>query len=444
MAWSMGWTWQEGLVFGLALSVASTVVLLRALEDRRLLDSRRGTIAVGWLVVEDLITVFALVMLPVLAELATGTGTGGAGQLLGELARTLLSVGAFVLVMLVVGRRVIPWALQKVASTGSRELFTLAVLAIALGVAFGAAVLFDVSYALGAFFAGILLNESELSGRAAEHSLPLRDAFAVLFFVAAGMLFDPAVLVERPGQVLATVLIVVFGKSVAAYALVRLFGDGRDTALTVAASLAQIGEFSFILAGLALSVGLLPEEGRDLVVAAALISIIVNPFLFTSLDRRRAQAREAADVPPGPALRPGGHAIVIGYGRVGRVVAEDLGGHGITLVVVDDDESLIHRAHAAGIPGVRGNALSDRVLAETHPESASVCVVAIPIALEAGEVLGKLRAMNPDLILVARAHRDGELDYLREQGADDAVMAERELAHALAERAVDALAGPTA
>jgi CPA2 family monovalent cation:H+ antiporter-2 len=290
----------------------------------------------------------------------------------------------------------------------------------------------------------MLLNESELSGRAAEHSLPLRDAFAVLFFVAAGMLFDPVVLVERPAQVLATVLIVVVGKSVVAYGLVRLFGEGDDTAFTVGASLAQIGEFSFILAGLALSVGLLPEEGRDLLVAAALISIIVNPFLFTVLDRRRArQEADGEDVPPGPPLPPGGHAIVIGYGRVGRVVAEDLGRHGIPLVVVDDDEDLIHRAHAAGIPGVRGNALSDRVLTVTHPESASVGVVAIPVALEAGEVVAKLRAKNPELILLARAHRDGELGYLVDQGADDAVMAERELAHSLAERAVDAVARPT-
>ncbi|MET0832064.1 MAG: cation:proton antiporter, partial [Acidimicrobiia bacterium] len=252
MAWGLDWSWQEALVFGLALSVASTVVLLRALDDRRLLETKRGRIAVGWLIVDDLVMVLALVLLPALAD-TPGSASDGIGSALVDVGWAVVSVAAFVALMLVVGRRVIPWTLEKVAATGSGELFTLSVLAIALGVAFGSARLFNVSFALGAFFAGMILNESELSARAANDSLPLRDAFAVLFFVAVGMLFDPAILVERPWQVLGTVLIIVVGKSAAAYAIVRMFRHGADTAYTVSTALAQIGEFSFILAGLAVS-----------------------------------------------------------------------------------------------------------------------------------------------------------------------------------------------
>ncbi len=287
----------------------------------------------------------------------------------------------------------------------------------------------------------MILNESELSARAANDSLPLRDAFAVLFFVAVGMLFDPAILVERPWQVLGTVLIIVVGKSAAAYAIVRMFRHGADTAYTVSTALAQIGEFSFILAGLAVSLELMPADGRDLIVAGALISIMVNPFLFTTLDRRRSRGDgDGVVVEPeaGPVLVPGDHAIVIGYGRVGSVVAQDLAEQGIPFVVIDEDDDLIDRAHRDGIPGIRGNALSSRVLAEASPESARIAAVAIPVALEAGEVLVKLQAANPDLILLARAHSDAEVAHLIERGADHAIMAERVLAHSLADRVVAA------
>ncbi len=441
MAFGLGWSWAEGLVFGLALSVASTVVLLRALDERRLLETSRGRIAVGWLIVEDLVTVLALVLLPALAGAA-----GGTGSVLGAVGRTVLSLTGFVAVMLLVGRRVVPWTLERVAATGSRELFTLAVLAIALGVAFASALLFNVSFALGAFFAGMLLNGSELSAKAAADSLPLRDAFAVLFFVSVGMLFDPDILVDHPWQVLATVSIVIVGKSAAAYGIVRLFRHRADTAMTVSVSLAQIGEFSFVLAALAVSLDLIPDEGRDLVVAGALISILVNPFLFAALDRRLARTGHRVgpedEAPPGPALAAGDHAIVIGYGRVGSVVADDLGRFGIPVIVVDEHEELVDSAHRAGIPGIRGNAASDAVLAATHPETARIAVVAIPQPLEAGEVLVKLRGMNPSLVLLARAHSDGEVAHLLEHGADDAVMAERELAHSLAERVVSAFPDP--
>ncbi|WP_285448006.1 YbaL family putative K(+) efflux transporter [Xanthomonas sp. LMC-A-07] len=444
LAWSMGWPLMQGLVFGLALSVASTVVLLRALEERRLLETQRGRIAVGWLIVEDLVMVIALVLLPALANVLGGSAgaaehAGESTSLLAALGWTLLKMVAFVAVMLVVGRRVIPWSLEKVAATGSRELFTLAVLGIALGVAFGSAKLFGVSFALGAFFAGMLLKESELSHKAASDSLPLRDAFAVLFFVSVGMLFDPMILIAHPWQVLATFLTVTVGKSLAAFVIVRAFGHPTGTALTISTSLAQIGEFSFILAGLGVQLAILPETGRDLILAGALLSIVANPFLFSWLDRWQAkQAQEAPatvepDLPPGPPLQLDGHAIVIGYGRVGSALAQLLRSRGVPVLVIDDNGDHVAKAHAAGIPGIRGSAAADRVLAEARPEQAKIAILAIPQPLEAGEALAKLRALNPSLTLLARAHSDAEVKHLLEHGADGAVLAERELAYSLAE-----------
>ena len=294
MAELMGWRHIEGLIFGFSLATASTVVLLRAMEERRLLDTRRGKIAVGWLIVEDLACVIALVLIPALAGALGGGEDVGAGEIAKALAITFGKVAAFVAFMLIVGRKAIPWVLERIAGTGSRELFTLAVLSIAMGVAFGSAELFGVSFALGAFFAGMLLNESEFSHQAAQDSLPMRDAFAVLFFVSVGMLVDPRILIEHPLQVLATTLIIVFGKSVAAYAIVRAFGHPNATALTISTSLAQIGEFAFIIAGLGLSLKILPKDGHDLVLAGALITIMLNPLLFMVLDRW--QLREDARV----------------------------------------------------------------------------------------------------------------------------------------------------
>ena len=448
LAWFMGWPTLHGLVFGLALSVASTVVLLRAMEDRRLLETRRGKIAVGWLIVEDLVMVAALVLLPALAD-AMGAGDGdraGTGSILGSLGWTFLKVSAFVAVMMVVGRRAIPWVLEKVAGFGSRELFTLSVLAIALGVAFGSAKLFGVSFALGAFFAGMLLN-GDLSHKAASDSLPLRDAFAVLFFVSVGMLFDPMILVEQPIPVVATFLIIVVGKSAAAYLIVRAFKHPSDTALTISASLAQIGEFSFILAALGVSLGILPEEGRDLVLAGSLLSIIANPMIFGWLDVWQARrAEEAAGAAPeprkprwvGPPMPEGEHAILIGFGRVGSEIAKLLRERAVPLVVIDDDADLVQKARDDGYPAIRGNAANTRVLDEAAPENASLVILAIPQPLEAGEVVARLRAIRPDMTILARAHSDGEVRHLLEHGADGAVLAEKELAHSMAEMALSA------
>ncbi|MBP7065692.1 YbaL family putative K(+) efflux transporter [Ferrovibrio sp.] len=452
LALAMGWGLGAGFVFGLALSVASTVVLLRALQERHMIESERGRIAVGWLIVEDLAMVLALVLLPPLATLMKdGAETGGGGLGSSDLAMVLLitlaKVAAFVALMLIVGRRVIPWLLHYIAHTGSRELFRLAVLAIALGVAYGAAMLFGVSFALGAFFAGMILAESELSHRAAEESLPLRDAFAVLFFVSVGMLFDPGILLRDPLPVLATFLIIVVGKSVAALALVLAFRHKLSTALTIAASLAQIGEFSFILAALGVDLGLLPAQGRDLIVTGAILSILANPLFFALLDRLkdwlekregqdslaedRAKVAEEELLPT--ALQQ--HAVLIGFGRVGSLVAEALRREGRPLLVIEERQKLAEQARAAGYETMLGNAASAEMILASNIVGARWLFVAIPNAFEAGQIVQQARKANPALKIIARAHADGEVEHLSQLGADLIVMGEREIARGMMERA---------
>ena len=310
VGWVSGWGIGAGIIFGLALSVASTVVLLRALQDRGLITSERGRIAVGWLIVEDLVMVISLVLIPPLAGLLGGRAVPvsedaaqvaalGFGPVAATVLVTLAKVGAFIALMLIVGRKLIPAILHYVASTGSRELFRLSVLSIALGVAYGSSVFFGVSFALGAFFAGMVMAGSTLSQQAMRETLPLRDAFAVLFFVSVGMLFNPAVLLEQPAQLFATVLVIVLVKSAAAYGIVRAFGYPKGMALTIATALAQIGEFSFILIVMGVKLAIVPPEAKDLVVAGAMISILVNPLLFRALDRwiARHEPVEAVDPP---------------------------------------------------------------------------------------------------------------------------------------------------
>lgn len=450
LARALGWSVLHGIVFGFSLATASTVVLLRAMEQRRLLETTRGRIAVGWLIVEDLACVLALVLMPAVAGVSGGADGEPvrAGALLLAIGRTLLQVGLFVAVMLVVGRRVIPWMLERTAGTGSRELFTLAVLSIALGIALGSAELFGVSFALGAFFAGMLLNESELSQKAAQDSLPMRDAFAVLFFVSVGMLFDPAILVREPLLVLATVLIIMFGKSAAAYLIVRAFGHPRATALTISASLAQIGEFAFIIAALGVALGILPREGQDLVLAGALVTIMLNPLAFAVVERWQAREQARSDAEAARArdrevaadaashhlpASLAGHAIIVGHGRVGRHLTSLLQLRGVPLVVVEGDADRVADARAAGLLAVRGNVASRAVMLEAAPERAAMAVFAIPNVLEAGEAIARLKAINPGITVLARAHSDAEVRHLLAHGADGAVLAERELAWSLAE-----------
>lgn len=434
----MGWDLATGLVFGLCLSTASTVVLLRALEERQLIESQRGQIAIGWLIVEDLVMVLTLVLLPAFSGMLESHHSSPV-ELLTGLAVTIGKVIAFMVLMMVVGRRVVPWILAKTASTGSRELFTLSVLALALGIAYGAVEFFDVSFALGAFFAGMVLNESELSQRAAHDTLPLRDAFAVLFFVSVGMLFDPMILVREPLTVIATLAIIVFGKSIAAFLLVKMFGHSKRTALTISVSLAQIGEFAFILAGLGISLGLLSEHGRNLVLAGAILSIMFNPLLFTLLEKYLAKTETIEDQSVEEAVEDEkqipfdlcNHALLVGYGRVGSLLGEKLQASGIPLVVIENSRPRVEALRDQGISTVLGNAANQEVMDLARLDCARWLLVTIPNGYEAGEIVASARVKRPNIEIIARAHYDDEVTYILERGADRVVMGEREIANSM-------------
>lgn len=448
----IGWSWGVGVVFGLCLSVASTVVLMRTMQERRLVDSERGRIAIGWLVFQDLLTVIVLVLLPPLSGVLRGDATPASasfdpGQLTLALAVTLAKVVAFIAIMLLIGRRAIPAMLHYIAHTGSRELFRLAVLALALGVAFLAAEFFGVSFALGAFFAGMVLSESELSQQAAEESLPLRDAFAVLFFVSVGMLFDPAVVLREPAPLVGTLLVVMLGGAGTAFVMTRAFGYPLGTALLIAVGLAQIGEFSFILADLGIGLGILPVRARDLILATSILSILANPILFAGLDRlkpwidrREGRLPEPDHEPAREELRPTGlrgHAVLIGYGRVGSLVGQSLKQRGWPLLVIEDAEAAVKRLHADGIEVIRGNAAQDPVLDAANLAEARILLVAIPNGFEASEIVKHARAVNAGLEIVARAHFDAEVDHLIESGASTVIMGEREIARTMLEHVRD-------
>lgn len=456
------WGWSSGaaLVFGLALSVASTVVLLRALEARGQLETANGSIAVGWLVVEDLVMVLVLVLLPPLAGLLDPQAGGAAavrperGDLLVTVGWTLTKVAAFIALMLVVGRRIFPRLLWAVAGTGSRELFTLCVVAVAVGVAYGSAALFDVSFALGAFFAGMMMRESQYAHRAADESLPLRDAFSVLFFVSVGMLFDPQVILQQPLKVLAVVAIIVLGKTLAAIALVLAFRYPLNTALIVGASLAQIGEFSFILAGLGKALGLLPAEGQSLILAGALISIALNTLLFAAVEpakawilRRSAWARrmELRDDPLAelPAstdeAQLSGQVVLVGYGRVGRQVAEALQARGLHVVVAEQEREAVEALRARGMPAVVGDASEPAVLIQAHIARAALLVIAGGDSLQARQMVETARQLNPALRVLLRAHNEEEARLLREAALGEVFVAEACLAQALAQRALEGM-----
>jgi len=451
-----GWSWGEGLVFGLSLSCASTVVLLKALEVRGLLDTMNGRIAVGWLVVEDLATVLVLVLLPPLAGVLGAPGAQAVDQPLWRtIGQTLLQVAAFIALMLIFGRRALPWLLWQVAKTGSRELFTLSVVACAIGIAYGAAGLFSVSFALGAFFAGMVMRESEFSHRAAQESLPLRDAFSVLFFVAVGMLFDPQVLLDQPLQVLGVLAIIIVGKSLAALGLVLAFRYPLNAALTVAASLAQIGEFSFILAGLGLTLGLLPPQGMSLVLAGALISIALNPFLFTAVEpvrrwilarselARRLEQRDDpyAELPMSTERKYlQGQVVLVGYGRVGRRIARSLEERGIPYVVAEQNRELVEDLRKQGRVAVSGNAAEPVVLVQAHIADAAMLVVAVPDPIHVRQMVQTARTLNPGIEVVLRSHGEDESQMLRMDGVGTVFYGEEELAKGMTRHVLERFA----
>jgi len=446
MAASWGWSLPAAIVFGLALSVASTVVLLKALESKGIVESVNGRIAIGWLVVEDLAMVIVLVLLPPLAGMAAPGAARLGADLWMALGRTMLEVVAFVALMLVVGRRAFPWLLWQVTRTGSRELFTLCVVAAAVTIAYGSAQLFGVSFALGAFFAGMVLRESRFSHRAAEETLPLRDAFAVLFFVSVGMLFDPRVLVDEPLRVAAVVAIIVLGKSVAAAGLVLLLRYPLNTAITVAASLAQIGEFSFILAGLGTSLGVLPAQGQSLILAGALISIALNPLVFAASEpalrwirARSALARKLdrsddplAELPTTTETRfLRNQVVVVGYGRVGSAIGAALKARGIPFVVAEENREIVERLRDDGQAAVLGNAAEPATLIQAHVADARMLVIATPQTVAVRQTVQTARTLNPDVQVVVRSHNVEEAAMLEREQAGKVFVGEQELANAM-------------
>lgn len=457
LARAWGWEWGAALVFGLSLSVASTVVLLKAMEERGALDTVDGRIAVGWLIVEDLAMVLALVLLPALALPLGGEPVGFAssaasGNVWVAISITLGKVAAFLALMLIVGRRAVPWLLEHVARTGSRELFTLSVLAVALGVAVGAATLFGVSFALGAFFAGVVISESDLSHQAASDALPLQDAFAVLFFFSVGLLFDPGILLSSPLHLLGVVGVIIFGKSLAAFAIVIAFKHPVHRALVVSASLAQIGEFSFILVALGVSLGILPDEATSLIVAGALLSITLNPLVFGLLGpterwiRAHPRLNDALEhVDPEDPLRTipthGGrlledHAVLIGHGRVGSTVAKTLTAAGIPYVVIEQDRRTVEALRREGIPAVYGDATRALVLDHANVSKARLLIVTTPDPYHARQIIVTSKRVCPDLVTVVRTHSVPEMEFLQAQDVGRVVMGERELAYGIAHFAI--------
>lgn len=447
-----GWSFGAGLTFGLALSVASTVVLLRSLEQRGILDTVNGQIAVGWLIVEDLAMVLVLVMLPALAESAGGSSSSGMAI---RLAITLGKVAIFVGLMLVIGRRAFPRLLSNVANTGSRELFTLAVVTLAVGIAYGSAKLFGVSFALGAFFAGMVMRESELSHRAAEESLPLRDAFSVLFFVAVGMLFEPRVLIEQPLKLLLVLAIIMIGKSVAALVIVLAFRYPLNTALTVSASLAQIGEFSFILAGFGVAHGFLPKEAQSLILAGALISISLNHIVFRAIEPLQVWIRERSDLarllerPSDPLAQlpttvasshVTGHVLLVGYGRVGSRIGEALMEAGRPLVVAEENREIVEGLRERGIHAVAGDASEPEVLIQAHVARAKILVIATPDTPRAQRMISVARKLTPRIKIFVRTHSEEEAELLRRESGGSVFIGEHELALSMTRHVLDAAA----
>ncbi|WP_332060444.1 YbaL family putative K(+) efflux transporter [Bartonella sp. CB74] len=455
---TMGWGFSSGIVFGLALSTASTVILLRALQERHLIETEKGRIAVGWLIIEDLAMVLILVLIPSLATIFGNTKKEAIDPLVqwldldirGVFGLTILKVIVFIALMLVIGRRVIPWLLKVSAQSGSRELFRLSVFAIALGVAFGAAHLFGVSLSLGAFFAGMVMSESELSHRAAEESLPLRDAFSVLFFVSVGMLFDPGKILTNFFPLLATLLIIILGKSIVSFFIIKAFGYSNKTALTISASLAQIGEFSFILAGLSLNFGLLNNDAHDLILGGAILSILLNPFVFTACDKIKKYLEnfpanlqdtqtiinidpEDSDQEFVPITSKTNHIVVIGYGRIGKYVALSLMKKGEPVIVVEESRRLADKAIKDGIEAICGNIIQQEIINAANISNACKIVITMRNSIEVGQCITNIRDIKKDIPIITHALSNTETTYLIDLGADIVVTDDDEIANGVIE-----------
>ena len=461
IAWFWGWGLAPSVIFGLCLACASTVVLLKSLEVRGELDSMGGRIAVGWLVVQDLVTVLALVLLPPFAAIIGGTKATTAAVSTGStslwltVGHTLLLVGAFVALMFIVGKRLLPWLLWQVAKTGSRELFTLAVVTTAIGIALGAASFFNVSFALGAFVAGSVMRESEFSHRAAEETLPLRDAFSVLFFVSIGMMVDPAVFLNQPGQILVVVMVVMFVNFASAAAIVIANRYPLSTALSIGASLGQIGEFSIILAGLALSLGVIDSEVMNLVLAGVLLSITFNTLLFKSVEplrrwvlSRSAFARKLDQRQDPTAALPmstdrkylEGQLVLVGYGRVGKRIGEALTERGIPYVIIEQSRERVEALREEGFAAVSGNAGDPVVLIQSHIAKAAMLVIATPDTVHVRNMVETARLLNPGIEIIVRTHSEDESELLAADGFGKIFFGEEELAKGMVRHIFDRFA----
>nr|WP_171526478.1 cation:proton antiporter [Acinetobacter indicus] len=444
MMW--GWSFGSALVFGLSLSCASTVVLLKALGDRGLLDSVNGKIAVGWLLVEDLVMVLVLVLLPATAVLLGGQALAGSAadeNIWLTLGTTLLKVTGFIAFMLIVGKRLVPWIMQVVARLGSRELFTLTVVAAAVSIAFGAYKVFGVSMALGAFFAGMVVKESDFSHRAEEETLPLREIFSILFFVSVGMLFDPRILLEEPLHVLAVVGIIMIGKTIAAMALVLFFRYPINTALTVGASLAQIGEFSFILATLGVSLQLLSLEGQNLILAGALISITLNTFLFSAIEpvqrwiRERSHLARLLERSGDPlAMLPDevsqdylrDQVVIIGHGEVGRRITKNLMAENIKVVIAEENREIVENLREKGIAAVSGVATEPGVLIQAHIQHARLLVISPMDIIDIHKIVDIATTLNPQIQVLICAESKEEAEVIRRDNIGEVYFAKEEMA----------------
>jgi CPA2 family monovalent cation:H+ antiporter-2 len=448
---AFGWSTASGLVFGLSLAVASTVVLMRVLEDGNLLDTAPGHVAVGWLIVEDLLTVVVLVMLPVLAGLG-GVGPSGLSSWLTPLAVAMGKLAVLVALVMAAGSRLVPRLLEWAAGLRSRELFTLTVLALALVIATGAAFFFGVSMALGAFLAGMVVGQSPLSHQAAADALPMRDAFAVLFFVSVGMLFDPALVLRQPWLVLAALGVVLVGKPLAAVVVVSVLGYSARTALTVGLGLAQIGEFSFILAQLGRAQGVLPAEAPQVLVACALVSISINPLLMQWLDRiegwlrsrpalwrivegRAERRRAAVNAGTAEALASSTdpRAVIVGYGPVGQAVERLVRQAGLDTVVVDMNPDTVRALTDQGRRALFGDASLPDILKQAGVDRASHLIVTLPHSLNRVPLIMAARELNPALRILVRARYLRERRELEQAGASAARFEEAEAAVALAD-----------
>lgn len=442
------WSWPltGGILFGLALSVASTVVLLRSMEERNMLQGMEGRIAIGWLIVEDLVMILGLVLIPALAGWGKESGTGGL-LLLKQMALAIGKVTVFAALMMIAGKRILPWLLSVVSKTGSRELFTLAVFAMAMGIACGAAFLFDVSFALGAFFAGMMIKDSELNHEVVDRALPFQDAFAVLFFVGVGMLFNPSILQAQPFNVLSVASVIMLGKLLVTFIIVRTFGYSFKTALIVGAGLAQIGEFSFILVTRGMSYGLLPEAGRDLILAGAILSIALNPILlyavrvcyeFVDSKPRLSALFNLRDDDLGH-LRTGEKrslkdlVILVGVGRVGSIIAKDIQMGNVDLVIVDQNREKIENLRLAGNHAICGNAAQKEVLNEAAIEKALAILVTVPDPFEARSIVEMARTLKPEIRVIVKAQNDAEVDYFTKKNVKLVVASHKEVSRRMLE-----------